>query len=90
MADTSTRAAGALDIRAIIAYLIGLYGLILSGLGLFDFGDADKEKTGDLNLNLWAGLGMIAFALGFLLWNKLNPTKVPEGQAGHGGGSTQH
>jgi hypothetical protein len=90
MADTSTRAAGALDIRALIAYLIGLYGLILSGLGLFDFVDADKEKTGDLNLKLWAGLGMIAFALGFLLWNKLNPTKVPEGQVEHGGGSTQH
>ena len=47
-----------------------------------------------MNLNLWAGLGMIAFALGFLLWNKLNPTKVPEGQAEHGaehvGGTAPH
>jgi hypothetical protein len=90
MADTSTRAAGALDIRAIIAYLIGLYGLILAGLGLFDFSDADQEKTGDLNLNLWAGIGMIVFALAFLLWNKLNPTKVPEGQAERGGGTAPH
>jgi len=37
MSDRKTQTAGALDIRAIIAYLIGLYGLILTALGLFDF-----------------------------------------------------
>lgn len=75
--------AGALDIRAIIAYLIGLYGLILVGMGLFAFGSEEEELTGGVNLNLWAGIGMLVFAAAFLLWNKLNPTKVPEGQAQH-------
>lgn len=80
MADNKTQTAGALDIRAIIAYLIGLYGLILAGMGLFAFGSEEEELTGGVNLNLWAGIGMLAFAAAFLLWNKLNPTKVPEGQ----------
>jgi len=81
MPASKTHAAGALDIRAIIAYLIGLYGLILLGLGLFAFDAEDEAKTGGTNLNLWAGMGMLAFAAAFLLWNKLNPTKVPEDQA---------
>jgi hypothetical protein len=81
MTDKTTHAAGALDIRAIIAYLIGAYGFILTGMGLFAFGDEEEGLTGGLNLNLWAGIGMLVFAAAFLLWNKLNPTKVPEGQA---------
>lgn len=83
MAENNTQTAGALDIRAIIAYLIGLYGLILTGMGLFAFGSEEEELTGGVNLNLWAGIGMLVFAAAFLLWNKLNPTKVPEGQAEH-------
>lgn len=83
MAENKTQTAGALDIRAIIAYLIGLYGLILVGMGLFAFGSEEEELTGGVNLNLWAGIGMLVFAAAFLLWNKLNPTKVPEGQAQH-------
>ena len=83
MAENKTQTAGARDIRAIIAYLIGLYGLILVGMGLFAFGSEEEELTGGVNLNLWAGIGMLVFAAAFLLWNKLNPTKVPEGQAQH-------
>jgi hypothetical protein len=78
--DKKTHTAGALDIRAIIAYLIGLYGLILTGMGLFAFGDEEKDLTGGLNVNLWAGTGMLVFAAAFLLWNRVNPTKVPDGQ----------
>ena len=81
MPDRRTHTAGVLDIRAIIAYLIGLYGLILTGYGMFDFSEEDSAKAAGYNVNLWAGLGMLVFAAAFLLWNRLNPTEVPEGQA---------
>lgn len=83
MPDRKMQSAGALDIRAIIAYLMGTYGLILTGFGLFDFSAEEEEMAAGVNVNLWAGIGMLVFAACFLLWNKLNPTKVPEGQADH-------
>jgi hypothetical protein len=72
--------AGAFDIRAIIAYLLGIYGLVLVCLGLFDYTDVEKEKSGDFNVNLWGGLAMVIVAAVFLIWNKLQPTKVPDDQ----------
>ena len=72
--------AGAFDIRAIIAYLLGIYGLVLVGLGLFDYTEVEKEKSGDFNVNLWGGLAMLLVAAFFLIWNKLQPTKVPDDQ----------
>ncbi|WP_395658251.1 hypothetical protein [Nocardioides sp.] len=66
--------AGAFDIRNVIAGLIGLYGIILTFLGLF--GDEEGDKTGDVNANLWAGLAMIVFALSFALWARLRPVRV--------------
>jgi amino acid permease len=81
--DRRTHTAGALDIRAIIAYLMATYGVILVVMGLVAYDDAAEEQTGGFNINLWAGIGMLVFAAAFLLWNKLNPTKVPDGQAEH-------
>lgn len=72
--------AGAFDIRAIIAYLLGIYGLVLVVLGLFDFTDVEKEKSDDFNVNLWGGTAMLIVAVAFLIWNKVNPTKVPDDQ----------
>jgi len=68
--------AGAFDIRNIIGGLIGLYGLILTLMGIF--GDKELDKTGGVNANLWAGLIMLAIGLGFLLWARLRPVVVPE------------
>lgn len=72
--------AGAFDIRAIIAYLLGIYGLVLVGLGLFDYTEVEKEKSDDFNVNLWGGLAMLIVAAAFLIWNKVQPTKVPDDQ----------
>jgi hypothetical protein len=80
---TKRHNAGAYDIRAIIAYLLGIYGVVLVGYGLFDFTDAEKEKSDGFNINLWAGLAMIVVAAIFLVWNKLKPTKVPDDQLEH-------
>ena len=68
--------AGAFDIRNVIAGLIGSYGVILTLLGLF--GDQEGDKTGDVNANLWAGLGMLVFAISFVLWARLRPVVVEE------------
>ena len=50
----ATHTAGALDIRNIIGGLLGVYGVILTLMGIF--GDKENDKTGDVNANLWAGL----------------------------------
>lgn len=68
--------AGALDIRNIIGGLIGVYGVILTLMGLF--GDAETEKTGGPNANLWAGVVMLAVGAVFLTWARLRPVLVPE------------
>ena len=68
--------AGAYDVRTVIAGLIGLYGIVLTVLGLVDYSEADRAKTGDVNANLWAGIVMIAVALVFALWLKLRPIVV--------------
>ena len=76
--------AGALDIRNIIGGLLSTYGVILVVVGLF--GDADTDKTGGVNANLWAGVGLLVVGGGFLAWARLKPLLVPEttgsGQSG--------
>ena len=68
--------AGLLDIRTIIGSLIGVYGVILTLMGLF--GDDEADKTGGVNANLWAGLVMIVVGLVFVTWARMRPVVVPE------------
>ena len=68
--------AGAYDIRNVIGGLIGTYGVILTLMGLF--ADQEREKTGDVNANLWAGLAMLAFGVAFIAWARLRPVVVPD------------
>ena len=68
--------AGAYDVRTVIAGLIGLYGVVLTIMGIVDYNDADKAKTGDVNANLWAGIVMIVVAALFALWLRLRPIVV--------------
>ena len=65
----------ALDIRNIIGLLLSVYGVILVLMGIF--GDIDAEKTGDVNANLWAGLGLLVVGAAFLTWARLKPIVVP-------------
>lgn len=74
--------AGAFDIRNIIGALIGLYGVVLTVMGLF--ADPETAKTGGVNANLWAGIGMLVVGLAFLAWARLKPIVVPEHPAGPG------
>jgi hypothetical protein len=75
-------AAGAFDVRNVIAALIGFYGVVLVVVGLVDNSDEALEKAGGLNANLWVGLGMLVFALSFALWSRLRPIVVPSAKSG--------
>lgn len=68
--------AGLFDIRFIIGALIGLYGVILVISGLFT-SDEQLEKADGLNVNLYAGIGMVAVAVAFAVWARVRPIVVP-------------
>jgi high-affinity Fe2+/Pb2+ permease len=68
--------AGAFDIRNVIGVLMGLYGVILLLMGLF--GDAETDKTGGVDANLWAGIGLAVVGVVFIAWSRMRPVKVPE------------
>ena len=76
-------AAGAFDVRNVIAALIGFYGVVLVVVGLVD-GEEALEKTDGFDANLWVGLGMLVFALAFALWSRLRPIVVASPETGDG------
>ena len=82
MSDSATKSsnrghrAGIFDIRNIIGALLAVDGLIILLVGLF--GDAEEDKTGGVNDNLWAGLVLVVMSAIFLVWARLRPVVVPE------------
>jgi len=68
--------AGAFDIRNFIGALLGLYGVILTFLGIF--GDKDYDKTGNIDANLYAGLVLLVISAFFFVWARIKPIIVPE------------
>lgn len=73
-----TRKAGAFDIRLIIALLTGVYGIVLTIMGAAVTDDADIAKAGGVNINLWAGVGLLIFTALFVVWALVRPIRVPE------------
>ncbi|RKT88439.1 hypothetical protein SAMN05421805_13815 [Saccharopolyspora antimicrobica] len=69
-------AAGAFDIRTVIALLFAIYGAVLVVVGATAGAEA-VEKSAGININLWAGIGMLVFAATFVLWARLRPIAVP-------------
>ena len=72
------------DLRRIIGGLFVLYGLLLFVLGLFD-SQEEIDKAAGVNINLWAGLGMLAFGLLMLVWAFARPLSEEIGSE-HAGG----
>ena len=60
-ADRAAKAANLFDLRRIIGGLFVIYGVILTVLGLGE-SDASIEKSAGVNVNLYAGLAMLAVA----------------------------
>jgi hypothetical protein len=75
-AEARKHTAGAYDVRTVISGLIGLYGIVLTIMGLVGDNADDRAKTGDWNANLWSGIVMIVVALVFAVWLKLRPVVV--------------
>jgi hypothetical protein len=73
---TQNKTAGIFDIRNVIGGLLGVYGVILTLMGIF--GDEEGDKTGDVNANLWAGLILLVVGIIFLVWAWLRPVVVDE------------
>ena len=75
--DGAPHRAGAFDIRNFIAMLIGLYGVVLVIYGIIGSTDTQLAKSDGVNINLWAGLGMLVVGIGFFVWAKVRPVVVP-------------
>lgn len=76
--DNGKRKVGLFDIRFVIGGLIGIYGVLLTLLGLFHTSDKELARGDGVNINLWAGLGMLVFALLFAAWARWRPLIVPD------------
>ena len=66
------------DIRTVIGGLFAVYGVVCLVWGLVSFTAADQAKTGGINLNLWAGIGMLALAAVFIGWTLARPLHPAE------------
>jgi hypothetical protein len=66
------------DLRTIIAVLFLIYGIVcvIWGAG-FTPGD-QLDKAGGVNINLWAGIGMIVVAGLFTWWTVAKPVVADE------------
>ena len=82
----AARAANLFDVRRFIGALFLIYGVILLVLGL-GASDADVEKAAGVNVNLYAGLGMLGLAVFFIAWALLRPLGADE-ESEQGGGGT--
>jgi hypothetical protein len=76
-------AANLFDLRRIIGGLFVAYGVLLTILGLTD-SDAEIARAGGININLWAGLGMLVFGALMLLWAFTRPLGEQLREAGEG------
>ncbi len=66
------KAANLFDLRRIIGGLFVAYGLLLAILGLFD-SQEEIDKAAGVNINLYAGLGMLVCGILMLVWAFTRP-----------------
>jgi hypothetical protein len=75
--DRATGMASLFDLRVVIGGLLALYGVTLTVMGLFASDDA-KAKAAGININLWAGLVILAGGAIFLAWARLRPLRAED------------
>jgi hypothetical protein len=75
--DRATGVASLFDLRMVIGGLLALYGVILTVMGLFA-SDAAKAKSAGININLWAGVVILAGGAIFLAWARLRPLRAED------------
>src|SRR3954468_23143813 len=78
MSETETsstrvaQAANLFDLRRIIGGVFIVLGVLLTVLGLTE-SQAEIDKAAGVNINLWAGLGMLVFGLLMIVWALTRP-----------------
>ena len=75
--DRATGMTSLFDLRMVIGGLLALYGVILTVMGLFA-SDATKAKAAGININLWAGVVILAGGAVFLAWARLRPLRAED------------
>ena len=75
--DRATGMASLFDLRMVIGGLLALYGVTLTVMGLFA-SDHAKAKAAGININLWAGLVILAGGAIFLAWAALRPLRAED------------
>lgn len=77
--ETRGRRASLFDLRWIIAMLMGLFGVVVTLMGIFDSASstAANGKPVGVNVNLWTGIPMILLAAGFGIWAVVRPLRIP-------------
>jgi hypothetical protein len=86
-AHRAAKAARLFDIRRLIGGLFLIYGVILTVLGLGE-SDASIAKSADINVNLYAGIGMLIMSACFIAWALWRPLgEDEEASEPSGGGS---
>jgi len=78
--DQATGMASLFDLRMVIGGLLALYGVILTVMGVFA-SDQAKAKAAGININLWAGVVILAGGAIFLAWARLRPLRAEDLQA---------
>ena len=86
-AHRAARAANLFDIRRLIGGLFVIYGVILTVLGLGE-SDVSIAKSAGININLYAGLGMLVVGLLFLAWAFSRPLSAQLDESEEGGGGS--
>jgi hypothetical protein len=75
---TRSRAASLFDLRWILTLLFGIYGIVVTLMGLFSHAStvaASGQQVG-VNVNLWTGIPMLVLAIAFGLWAQLRPVRI--------------
>jgi membrane-bound ClpP family serine protease len=75
--DRASGMASLFDLRMVIGGLLTLYGIVLTVLGLFASSDT-KAKAAGININLWAGVVILAGGAIFLAWARLRPLRAAD------------
>ncbi len=86
-AERAAKAARLFDIRRLIGGLFLIYGVILTVLGLGE-SDASIAKSADINVNLYAGIGMLIMSAMFIAWALLRPLGEDEDESEPAGGGS--
>jgi hypothetical protein len=67
---------GLFDLRWIIAILFGVYGVVVTVMGIGFTTQAELNNAGGINVNLWTGIPMLVFAILMAAWAKWRPVII--------------